>query len=335
MTASIELALGDDCAIISTLGASLRSYSVAGRPVVVSMDAFDGAVLAPWPNRIADGRYEYAGRSLQLPITEPARSTALHGLVADVEWSLTERTDTSASLETTIAPTAGYPFSLTLSMDYDLGEEGLYVRARAGNSGDAAAPFGFGFHPWFDPGAQTVDDAQLVVPARAWLETDERLIPTATRPFDDGTVVPADHAADESACIVCKDFRALRTIDHTVLDDAYADPRRGEDGWSWARLKGADDREIRVGMGQGFRAWQVCTGDGLDAEAARRAIAIEPMTCPPNAFAAGADYDVIEPQEALTVEWCIRLAPIEPIAETITEAITDPDAETHPDDSGP
>src|SRR5699024_2969064 len=134
--------------------------------------------------------------------------------------------------------------------------------------GSRRAPFGFGFHPWLAPGAgaapaETVDDAQLVIPAETWVETDERLIPTEFRPFDDGTVIPADHAVDGSACIVCKDFRGLRTIGGTVLDDAYFTPRRGGDGWSRARLRGVDERVIAIGMGSGFRTWQEFPGEGI------------------------------------------------------------------------
>lgn len=346
MTANIELARDESSAVISPTGASLLRFDVGDRPVVVPMDAFDGAVLAPWPNRIAGGRFDFDGTSYQLPITEPERDTALHGLVADVEWTVAERTESSVSLEYRLEPTEGYPFPFSLSLTYDLAEAGLLIRARARNTGSGPTPFGFGFHPWFSPGlprsadgesvrgeaqvsestsAQVsevavdsgpaltlVDEAQLVVPAANWFATDERLIPTEIRPFDDDTVVPADHVADDSACIVCKDFRALRTIGGTILDDAFGSPRRGEDGWSRARLKGVDDREIVIGMGRGFRTWQVCTGDGLAEDLARTAIAIEPMMCPPNAFAtgeSGADFDVVAPGQELTVEWSISLTP--------------------------
>lgn len=342
MTACIELARDEDTAVVSPIGASLRSYTVGSRPVVVPMEAFDGAVLAPWPNRIAGGRYRYAGRDQQLPITEPERDTALHGLVAGTEWEITDRTATSVSLRTDLLESPGYPHPFTLSVRYDLAEEGLGIRAEARNTGTASAPFGFGFHPWFHPGADTVDEAQLLIPAQTWFETDAHLIPTGAHPFDDGSVIPRDHVRDESACIVCKDFRALRSINGTVLDDAFGSPRRsgdersrlggdervraddGDEGarlgldsnagdglgvgnWSYARLRGADGREIVVGMDEHFRTWQVCTGDGLDTDRARQAIAIEPMTCPPNAFAAGEDFDVIAPDAELSVGWSIAL----------------------------
>ena len=311
MTATIELACDESTAAISPIGASLVRFSVGDRPIVVPMNAFDGAVLAPWPNRIDGGRFDFAGDSHQLPITEPERNTALHGLVADVEWSVVERTESTVSLEYALEPTEGYPFEFSLQVDFELAEAELRMRARALNTGSAPAPFGFGFHPWLSGGAgELVDEAQLVIPAAHWYETNERLIPTGVRPFDDGTAVPADHVSDDSACMVCKDFRALRLIGGTVLDDALGQPRRGDDGWSRARLKGTDLREVVVGMGPGFRTWQACTGDGLDEDLARRAIAIEPMTCPPNAFAAGEageDFDVVAPGDELAVEWSIAL----------------------------
>jgi len=65
-------------------------------------------------------------------------------------------------------------------------------------------------------------------------------------------------------------------------------------------------------MGPGFRTWQVCTGDDLESDRTRQAIAIEPMTCPPNAFASGTegdDFDVVEPGGRLAVEWSVSLLP--------------------------
>lgn len=336
MTATIELACDESAAVISPIGASLVRFSVGDRPVVVPMNAFDGAVLAPWPNRIDGGRFDFAGASHQLPITEPELGNALHGLVADVEWSVVERTESTVSLEYTLEATEGYPFEFALQVDFELTEAELRMRARALNTGSGPAPFGFGFHPWVSAGASAedaggpehdclVDEAQLVIPAAHWYETNERLIPTAVRPFDDGTAVPADHVSDDSACMVCKDFRALRLIGGTVLDDAFGQPRRGDDGWSRARLKGTDLREVVVGMGPGFRAWQTCAGDGLDEDLARRAIAIEPMTCPPNAFAAGeagVDFDVVDPGDELAVGWSIALTGVdgEPSGSSAAEA---------------
>lgn len=307
MATFIELALGEDSAVISQTGAALLEYTVGDRPVVLGMEAFDGAVLAPWPNRIADGRYDFRGRSHQLPITEPSRRTALHGLVASTVWDVADRDETSAILRTTIEPSAGYPFELTLTVTYTLREDAIAIVAHASNSGTQSAPFAFGFHPWIHPGAATVDEAQLLIPAQTWFPVDDRLIPIEERPFNSGSFIPTDHGPDEASCIVCKDFRALRVLRDSVLDDTFGSPRRATDGWSYAHLRGADDRTVVVGMNESFRAWQVCTGDELAPPLRRSAIAIEPMSCPPNAFATGSDHDVIQPQGELSVEWSIGL----------------------------
>lgn len=333
MAAFIELALGEDSAVVSTTGAALLEYTVGDRPVVVRMSAFDGAVLAPWPNRIADGRYAFDGRSHQLPITEKSRNTALHGLVAEDDWEVIERSKASVALRKDITAQEGYPFSLTVEVTYALvptaghgagegtsevtsegagegaceGVNELRVSALARNRGQDPAPFGFGFHPWIHPGADRVDQSQILIPAETWFEADDRLIPQTVWPFDSGSFVPADHGPDDSACLLCKDFRALRSLGSAVLDDAFGTPQHGADGWSRARLRGADDRTVVIGMDESFRAWQVCTGDELGPEDRRRAVAIEPMMCPPNAFAAGSDHDVIEPRGELSVKWSIVL----------------------------
>jgi len=54
-------------AVITAVGASLRELQFRGRDLVVPFDAgavrplYRGAVIAPWPNRIADGRYDFDG----------------------------------------------------------------------------------------------------------------------------------------------------------------------------------------------------------------------------------------------------------------------------------
>src|SRR5699024_12035888 len=99
MASSIELACEGASALISPSGASLRSLTVDARPVVVSVGAFDGAVLVPWPNRIAEGRFVFDGSVHRLPITEPERATALHGLVDDSDWTVLEKSESSVRSE--------------------------------------------------------------------------------------------------------------------------------------------------------------------------------------------------------------------------------------------
>nr|MBA2716712.1 galactose mutarotase [Propionibacteriales bacterium] len=66
-----EIRSGHQRATIVEVGGGIRAYDVAGRPVLhpydvdAMCDAAHGAVLVPWPNRLADGKYQFEGNDLQ------------------------------------------------------------------------------------------------------------------------------------------------------------------------------------------------------------------------------------------------------------------------------
>ncbi|MDQ1721773.1 MAG: aldose 1-epimerase [Pseudonocardiales bacterium] len=143
--------------------------------------AFNGAVLAPWPNRIRDGRWSWRGQHRQLPITEPATGSALHGLVNDVLWQPDSVAADAVTLSVPIAPTAGYPFALPVSVRWSLSADGLR-QLGAVNTGAEPAQFGAATHPFFRLPDARVDDLDLQLRAGQWLETDSNLLPVALRP---------------------------------------------------------------------------------------------------------------------------------------------------------
>src|SRR6478736_2782074 len=99
-----EITGGGYRAVVTESGAALRLLEYAGRPLLdgFAEDAMSpggrGQLLMPWPNRIRDGAYRFGDRELQLPLSEPARSNASHGLVRWVAWTLEEHTGNSVSL---------------------------------------------------------------------------------------------------------------------------------------------------------------------------------------------------------------------------------------------
>ena len=105
---------GDARAVVTQVGATLRHYSVDGREVVDGFGDHErahdgrGQVLAPWPNRITDGRYRYRDRECQAPLNEPSRHDAIHGLVRWLDWSLVARDEASVSLACSLRPQPGY-----------------------------------------------------------------------------------------------------------------------------------------------------------------------------------------------------------------------------------
>jgi aldose 1-epimerase len=246
-------------------------------------------VLIPWPNRLEDGSYEFDGRTHQLPLTEPERGNAIHGLVRSELWRVVERESSRLVLGHVLDPQPGYPYSLELTIEYALAEGGLSVRTRASNGGQTACPYGAGQHPYVTVGAPPVDSAILLAPGRTVLEVDERGLPVGSRPVD-GT----EH-----------DFRRPREIGATKLDHAFTDLVRGEDGLARVELRDPASRAgLTLWVDESYRYLQLFTGDPLP-DVSRRSLAIEPMTCPPNAFRTGEDLIRLEPGASVTSAWGI------------------------------
>jgi len=182
-----EIVFGDQRAVITEVGATLREYSSGGRAVLDGFAVSEmchggrGQLLMPWPNRIQDGVYEFGGRKLQLPLTEPERHHAIHGLVRWASWLPAEHSQDSIRLTFTLRPQPGYPFEIELAIDYSLGPAGLRTTWSAHNLGSEPAPFGSGTHPYLRPRTELIDEAALRIPARTYLRVDDRLIPTGHR----------------------------------------------------------------------------------------------------------------------------------------------------------
>jgi aldose 1-epimerase len=249
-----------------------------------------GQVLIPWPNRIEDGTYEFGGTWHHLPLSEPEVRNAIHGLVRWVAWSVAERDGDRVVLEHTLHPQPGYPFSLELGIEYALGEDGLRVTSSATNIGDRACPYGSGQHPYVTLGAESVDTLLLRAPGQTVLHADERGLPARAESVE-GTEY---------------DFRQPRAIGDTKLDNAFADLERDEDGRARVELRNPDGGSaLSLWLGETYEYLQLFTGDPLPS-VGRRSLAVEPMTCAPNAFRTGAGLLVLEPGESTTARWGLQ-----------------------------
>ncbi len=253
-----------------------------------------GQVLAPWPNRLARGHYRLGGGEHQTPISEPDRGNAIHGLVRWTAWRVVDRSGDRATMGTVLRPQPGYPFTLMLTVEYSLGDEGLRVSTSATNIGDGSLPFGLGFHPYLHPSLTVdspVDDVVLKVPADTLVETNDSGIPTGVTTAVDGTSF---------------DLRAGAPIADRQLDNCFTGLQRDADGLARATLASADgSARLTLWADAAFGYLMVFTGDTLAPERRRRSVAIEPMTCPPDAFNSGTDLVVLDPESSLTAEWGI------------------------------
>ena len=290
-----ELRRGDHTAVVVELGGALRQYAVGDRQVLDGFGAGErimggrGQLLVPWPNRVRDGRYRWDGRDLQLPLTEPGAGNAIHGLLRWTSWKPLDRDEHRIVVGATVWPQPGYPFHLGVSAEYELRDDGLAVTVTATNLGDRGAPYGVGQHPYLTVGTDRVDDAVLTIAAGTWLRADDRGTPVATEPV----------AGSEY------DFRSGRTIGAQALDTAFAELERDGSGRAVVRLAHPSGRHgTSVWLGEGAHFVQVYTGDTLtETDRRRRGVAVEPMSCPPDALRSGRDVVALEPGATHTLDW--------------------------------
>ncbi|WP_121258825.1 aldose 1-epimerase family protein [Nocardioides ferulae] len=291
-------------AVVTESGAALRSLTYFERPLV---DGFARAAmspggrgqwLVPWPNRVRDGAYSFRGHDLQLPLTEPSRGNASHGLVRWAAWSLVEAEEHRVRLGYRLMAQTGYPWTLDLEVTYRVSAHGLTAMLRATNRSDSAAPFAAGAHPYLAIGGGPVDHLELLLPASVRLVSDERKLPVRSR-----------HVEGSSY-----DFRTPRAIGPLVLDDCFTELEHDNGGHATVELLAPGDEEegVALWVDRHFRYLQVYTADDVE-RTARRSIAVEPMTSPPDAFRSGEDLVVLAPSgragDSINLSWGIRSLP--------------------------
>ncbi len=288
-----EIAAGGRVAVVTEVGATLRSYAVEDRDVVRGFEADEvihggrGQQLLPWPNRIRDGRYTFEGVTQQLALSEPDRQNAIHGLVRNVPWRLVSLSSDRVEQSVRVYPQSGWPGTIEATIAHTVGNDGVVTEVSVTNIGATAVPFGYASHPYLTVGEGTVDDVVIAVPAERYLTVDDRLLPL------DLILV---EGRDE-------DLRTAAPLGNRRFDTALTGLTRGEDGRWRARLE-RGERWAELWAGAGLDWIQVFTGnDRRDLS-----IAVEPMTCGPNAFNPGPTQDgmiILQPGESASYEWGI------------------------------
>ena len=285
-------------AVVTEVGGGLRSLRVDGRDLVVPFDAeaarpvFRGSLLAPWPNRVGDGRWRWEGHEQQLPLTEPTRHNALHGLVSHAPFRLVATGADSLALRTTVWPQPGYPGLLELTVRYRLYDDGLAWSLEARNSGASPVPYGCSVHPYLTVDGAPLDECSLWLDAATVLDVDpERLLPLGTRSV---TGTRFDLAAG----------RSLRGVE---LDHAFTDIVAGTDGTARVVLSAPSGSATMLEWEPTVLPWvQVCTADRPEPELHRAGLAVEPMSCPPDALRSGDGVVVLGPGERHRASWRLR-----------------------------
>ncbi|HVX45590.1 MAG TPA: aldose 1-epimerase family protein [Mycobacteriales bacterium] len=291
-----SLRAGDQHASIVSVGGGVRSYEVSGRAVLRGYAETDpppmasGIVLVPWPNRIAGARYRFDGAEYQLAVTEPAAGNAIHGLARRAAWEAVETAADSVTLQHVVTPEEGYPFTIRISTRWSVGPDGLRADHAAVNTGDAPAPFGLGVHPYFDLHGGSLEETTLRLPVERYLVTDERDIPTGSSPVAGSDV----------------DFRDGRALGSTRLNTPFAGFSRAAGGRAEVVVGGPGRAPATLWLDPALDFVQVFTPD--DVLGAGPAIAVEPMSCAPDAFNSGDGLVVLEPGQEWHGSWGVKSA---------------------------
>ena len=283
-------------ATIDAIGATLTGLRLgdesilAGPGRVAPALGHHGAVLTPWPNRLAHGRYQFEGRAHQLPINDPTFDHAIHGLAFDQPWVTDRKSASSVSFARTVGGVEGYPFRVRVTVTYMVTATGLHCHAAWVNVGHRPAPFGIGFHPYFRPGSSPLAEWTLTFAASSYLESDPlSALPTRRRLVDDSGF----------------DFREGRALGHDRFSIAYAVTPSADD----AELTLSDPAglTLTIRASAAFRWVQVFSGDLPNGQLSRTGVGIEPQTCPANAFVTGTDLIVLQPGDSGSAAWSVTI----------------------------
>jgi aldose 1-epimerase len=212
----------------------------------------------------------------------------MHGLVRWLSWHRVEQTPESLELTCMLPPQPGYPYALCLTTRWTVSGAGLRADQTAANVGSEPAPFGLGAHPYLRVGDALVDDLVLRLPAAERLTTDDRMLPTGRKPLA-GTDF---------------DFTAPRPVGDLECDLPMTGLARDEAGLAHTRLTDRAGQGVELWQDAAFGWIQAYTGIGPSGRR-RGSLAIEPMTCPPNAFQSGESLTVLAPGERWSGSWGI------------------------------
>ncbi len=293
----VAIAHGDQRAVISEVGATLRTFVTAGVPVVEGFAADErctggrGQVLFPWPNRLGEGTWEFSGRLARPQIDDSYERTSNHGLVRWRPFRVDSFNQNRCALSIYLHPSPAYPFAASLEVAYHLGALGLTVTSTVINRDDVPIPIGIGFHPYLAVTTPTIEGAELTVPAAAHVAVNDRRLPT-------GEILPVVGGA--------LDFRVAKSVSGHELDVTYTELVRDDSGMATSIVRDSAGGQVELSVDRTFPYLQVYTGDRLEKGRRRTAIGVEPMSCPPEALRSGKDVIVLEPGQRWAGSWRVR-----------------------------
>ncbi|MDR7154936.1 aldose 1-epimerase [Sphingobium xenophagum] len=272
---------GLEAALSPACGGALRWLALDGTDLLRrapegSVDPLDMASfpLVPYANRIADGRFCFAGQDYHLPLNFGDHPHSLHGHGWQSGWAVTEQSDDAAQFTLVHRPDARWPWAFTARQHIALSPDAIVLTLALTNDADGDAPVGLGFHPYFHADA----DTRLQFAAGSlWLSTPD-MLPERS--------VPADTLGDWS--------RLAPVQGDSLIDNVYG-------GWDGLAI---------VERGDGLRL--MLTASGADWLHVYRppgsdAFCLEPVSHMPDALNRADGMAIQPPGATRSLSMCIEI----------------------------
>ncbi|WP_422355221.1 aldose 1-epimerase [Roseivirga pacifica] len=249
-------------------GGAIDELVLNGRTIIQPMEGlgYESSLLFPFPNRLAEGKFSFQGRSFELPQNDDGRPNALHGLVHDKAFEVTASSESSVTLVYNYDGSLPYfPFPYSLQVTYTLEATSLEMNVLAKNTGNQMMPWGFGWHPYFL--VEKVDECALQLPKVNKIHADDMLLPNGK-------------ITEENT------YNTATQIKETEFDTCFK--LSDKQGLNHTHLYYPDGGLLDIWQEDLFPFIQVYT------PADRKTIAIEPMTCGVNAFNSGDELKFLD-----------------------------------------
>ena len=271
------------CKIFQNLGASLQELSFDAIPIIYGIEVSDegivdyqsinkSSLLFPFPGRIKNGKYDYNQQSFQLEQNEKNRSNAIHGLVYDKHFEV-ESTETSEVDATVVlsydskGTLVGFPFNFQLIITYLITNGSVELSATVKNKDEVSFPFGLGWHPYFK--SEHLQNSSLSFSSDEQLVCNENQIPKSAKK---------------------NNLQQTFKLKNKFFDDSFILLEKE------VKFK-SENYSLNMNFSENSDAFlQIYTPED------RKSIAIEPMSCSPNAFNSGNGLKILQPDETYTWE---------------------------------
>ncbi len=253
------------------------------------ISSFKGSNLYPFPNRIEGGKYTFKGDTYHLRCNFPQENNAIHGLVYNKAFELISKEDGDFACNLilryiTTETEPGYPFKNMIEIHYKWGEENQFeCTTKITNLSDGSIPVGQGWHPYYTAGNVPVDEFYIQFPSKEILDVNDKGIPTGKKSL-------------------YTNFNSLSRLGKTNFDSCFVLDSKLEKAEITIENK-KENIKYQIWQETGINKYNYLQ---VYTPPSRTSIAIEPMTCAPNAFNTGDGLIVLAPQERISFVWGIK-----------------------------